>query len=94
MTSAAEVASQQADELALRMRKHFAHKVLVESDGAVTRIHTRFGPFELRPADGSLRIRATAPDAEALAHLEEVVVSHLERFARGEELTVRWAREE
>jgi uncharacterized protein len=92
MTSTAEVESQEAEALALRMRKHFGHKVLVETEGAVTRIHTRFGPFELEPTGGVLRIRASSGDADALARLEEVVVSHLGRFARGEELTVQWAR--
>jgi hypothetical protein len=94
MTSTAEVASQQAEALALRMGKHFGHKVLVENDGAVTRVHTRFGAFELEPAGGVLRIRAAAEHEDALTRLEEVVVSHLGRFARGEELAVRWTRAE
>lgn len=94
MRSSASIRSDQADALALRMGKHFGHKVLVEHEEGVTRVHTRFGPFELEPADGVLRVRAVAQDADALARLEDVVVSHVGRFARGERLDVRWAREE
>jgi hypothetical protein len=85
------VRSEQAEALALRMEKHFAHKVRVEHEGAVTRVHTRIGPFELEPADGVLHLRASAGGGEALARLQEVVASHLARFARGEELEVAWS---
>ncbi len=85
--------SRQANALALRMGKHFAHKVPVEASDAVTRVHTRFGPFELEAAGEVLRVRASADDAETLARLEDVVASHLGRFARGEALEVSWARE-
>jgi hypothetical protein len=88
------VRSEQAEALALRMGKHFAHKVQVEHEGGVTRVHTRFGPFELEPADGVLHLRASADGDEALVRLQEVVASHLARFARGEELEVTWSRPE
>ncbi len=93
MRSSAVIRSQQAAALALRMGKHFGHKVRVESEHGGTRVHTRFGTFELEPATDVLRVRAFAEDAEALARLEDVVVAHADRFARGEELEVRWARE-
>jgi uncharacterized protein len=93
VTSQAVVRSQQAGALALRMGKHFAHKVRVEHEGDVTRVHTRFGPFELEPAGDVLHVRASAVDDEALARLEEVVMSHLGRFARGEELELAWSRD-
>lgn len=93
MTSRAEIASGEAHALALRMAKHFAHKVRVETDAGRTRVHTRFGPFELEPAEKILHVRATADDEEALARLEDVVVAHLGRFARGEELDVSWKRD-
>lgn len=93
MRSRADVSSEHAEALALRIGRHFAHKVLVESEHGVTRVHTRFGPFELEPMGDILRVRASADDAEVLARLEEVVVSHLGRFALGEELAVAWSRE-
>ncbi len=93
MRSSAEVRSRQANALALRMGKHFAHKVPVETGDGLTRVHTRFGPFELEAAGDVLRVRGSAEDVEALARLEDVVASHLERFARGEALEVSWARE-
>jgi uncharacterized protein len=93
MRSSTEVRSGEAQALALRMGKHFGHKVLVETEGAVTRVHTRFGAFELEPVSDVLRVSATAGDTEALTRLEELVASHLGRFARGEELEIGWARE-
>ncbi len=93
MRARAEVRSEEAEALALRMGKHFGHKVLVETEGAVTRVHTRFGPFELEPASDVLRVRATAADTDELARLEELIASHLARFARGEELELAWLRE-
>jgi len=94
LRSTAVVESREPEALALRMGKHFGHKVRVETEGAVTRVHTRFGPFELEPEGVVLRIRAAADDADALERLEEVVASHLGRFARGEDLAVRWTRAE
>jgi hypothetical protein len=93
MRASAEVRSEQAEALALRMRKHFGHKVRVETEGDVTRVHTRFGPFELHPASDVLRLRASAAGTAELEQLEALVASHLARFARGEEVELAWTRE-
>jgi uncharacterized protein len=93
MRASTEVRSEQAEALALRMGKHFGHKALVETEGDVTRVHTRFGPFELEPASDVLRVRASAGATDDLALLEQLIASHLGRFARGEELEVVWSRE-
>ncbi len=42
--------------------------------------------------DAELRLAATAADDDALARVEHVVGSHLERFAAAEGLTVSWER--
>ena len=65
--------------LALRTGKHFAHKVRVDEDGAARRIHTRFGLIALTPAADGLRVEL---DGDAIDDLEQVAISHLERFAR------------
>ena len=78
------------DAVALRMRKHFAHKVDVELDGSVSRIRIPAGRLELEPADGGLAVRAEADDEERLARVQEVAASHLARFARGAGAGLRW----
>jgi hypothetical protein len=42
--------------------------------------------------DGALLLRATAPDAESLSHVEDVLARHLERFAAREGVKVNWTR--
>lgn len=78
------------DAVALRMRKHFAHKVDVELDGSVSRIRIPAGELELEPAAGGLAVRAEAEDEARLARVQEVAASHLARFARGSGADVRW----
>jgi hypothetical protein len=72
----------EAAALALRMRKHFGHKVPVELDGDVSRVRIQAGSFELEPRDGMLVVRADAEDGAGLARVQDVVGSHLARFAR------------
>lgn len=71
----------------MRMANHFGHKVEVERDGPVTRIHTRFGAIELEPAGGELLLRLSGDDE---AKLEEVALAHLGRFARGAPVEPVW----
>ena len=51
-----------------------------------------YGSAALRPQDGRLLLDAAAPDAEGLAHVEDVLQRHLERFGARHELTVEWER--
>jgi hypothetical protein len=81
----------EADALALRMRKHFAHKVDVELDGSVSRVRIPAGEFELEPEEDRLAVRAAADDEAGLARVQEVVTSHLARFAREGDVVVRWS---
>ena len=86
----ASVRTGQADGLAIRMGKHFGHKVPVSTEAGVTRVDTRFGRFELEPGADVLEVRLEPVDRAELARLREVVESHLERFARGEPLEFEW----
>jgi hypothetical protein len=79
------------DDVALRMARHFAHKVPVTEEGGVTRVETRFGAFELRPAGEALAVALFPAAPEDRERLREVVESHAVRFARGEELRIEWA---
>jgi hypothetical protein len=84
------LATDEPAALALRMGKHFGHKVPVETAGRVTRVRIPAGTFELEPADGALRIRLEPGDPAALERLREVVAARLARFARGADVTIAW----
>jgi cytochrome b561 len=85
---AGRISSSEPEALALRMAKHFAHKVDVAHEaGGVTRIETRFGRIELEPAPGALLLRLDGKDEEKL---REVALSHLQRFARGAVVEPVW----
>jgi hypothetical protein len=65
-----------------RTARHFAHKVDVETDGAVSRVRIAAGTFELEPAGGAVLIRLFPVDEASLPRLRDVVTSHVERFDR------------
>lgn len=72
--------------------KHFGHKIptkLSDSEGSIS---FPMGRCALSAAEQVLTMRAEAADAEALARVEEVVASHLDRFAFRDKPAVRWVR--
>jgi hypothetical protein len=72
--------------------KHFQHRLPVTLDDWQGRIDFPAGVCELDAAaiGGVLRMRLTARDQDELAHLEDVVARHLERFAFRDEIKVDW----
>lgn len=75
--------------------KHFAHRLPVTLEEWRGAIAFPAGRCELDAAaePGVLTLRVTAPDAEALAGLEDVVARHLLRFAfREEGMEIAWTR--
>lgn len=85
-----EIATAQASRYLQQLCKHFAHKLPVTSDPAAGRIGFSIGDCDLRADAEKLRIDLSAPDAEQMPQLQDVVIRHLERFAFREELAVRW----
>lgn len=79
-----------ADDVALRMAKHFAHKVPVTEEDGSTRVETRFGAFELTPRGDTLAVTLFPAEPDLRDQLREVVESHAQRFARGDELRLEW----
>ena len=90
MRSRAVVRSQDAAGIATRMAKHFGHKVEVETNGDATLIRLPTGECELVPNGAQLEVAVAAEDGAGLARVQEVISSHLVRFARGEAIDVRW----
>ncbi len=72
--------------------KHFAHKLPVELDPGNASGTVTFGAGICRLAadDEALTLDVTAPAAEAVAQLQDVVTRHLVRFAFREDLALEW----
>ena len=92
ISSTAHVQTAEAARYMKQLCRHFAHRVPAvfdESEGTVT---FEFGECQLQAGPAELLLRANAPDPASLERLEQVIGSHLERFAHRDGLTVEWSR--
>ena len=87
------IRSDRASSYLQQLCKHFSHRIEVEFDAEHGRISFDFGRCELAAENDALTLSASADDQEALQRVENVVGSHLERFAFREKLEIAWVRE-
>lgn len=93
MRSSATIRTEHAQRYMTQLCKHFAHRVPATVEGREGRIHFEMGEAALRASPDSLLLVGEAADPEGLARLEQVIESHLKRFAfREPELAVDWRR--
>ena len=90
--SEARVATPRSARYLGQLCKHFAHKIPASYSGAQGRIEFPAGSCELEATDDLLILRAIAADAPSLSQVEEVVGSHLERFAFRDKPEISWTR--
>ncbi|WP_075222774.1 DUF2218 domain-containing protein [Acuticoccus yangtzensis] len=91
--SSASVTTANANDYIIRLVKHFGHKVDVESEAGRATFRFSCGTANLAARDGGLMIEIEAPDAGGRTETEEVVESHLLRFAHREALgALHWTR--
>jgi uncharacterized protein len=88
--SVAEIATPQAEQYLAQLCKHFQHKLPATYDEHAGHIPFPIGDCRLRAGDGTLTLALESADHAQLAKLEEVVASHLLRFAFREKLSVDW----
>ncbi|MDP1617539.1 DUF2218 domain-containing protein [Phenylobacterium sp.] len=94
LTATASVATAHAHRYMVQLCKHFGHKVTAEFDETSGRIAFPMGETRLAVAPEALELSAQANTPEDLARLEEVIASHLKRFAfREPDLAVAWRPE-
>jgi uncharacterized protein len=90
-TSTATVTTAHAHRYMVQLCKHFGHKVTAEFDEQSGRIAFPMGETRLTVAPEGLELSAQAETPEGLTRLEEVIGSHLKRFAfREPDLAVDW----
>ena len=93
MRSSATVPTTNASRYMIQLCKHFGHRVPATFDERDGRIQFEAGEVRLRSAPQTLMVIAEAAAPEGLGRLEEVIASHLKRFAfREPELAVEWSR--
>jgi catechol 2,3-dioxygenase len=92
LRSRADVATDRPSPYLLQLAKHFRHNLDVTFDDRTATIPFAFGRCELRAEEGDLVLEASAATPAELDRVEQVIGSHLERFGRGNELSVAWSR--
>ncbi|WP_047309392.1 DUF2218 domain-containing protein [Rhodopseudomonas palustris] len=89
-TSRATVQTAHASRYLQQLCKHWSHKFETEFDSAHGRIVLPLGEARLSAQPQGLVIDLTADDPANLTTFQQVVVSHLERFAFRETLHFHW----
>ena len=95
LESTAVVATDAPDRYAKQLPAHLGRKNTVETIGGERqggRLVFAYGSATVRPEDNQLVLEAAAEDPDSLAHVEEVLARHLERFGAKRELAVTWQR--
>jgi Uncharacterized protein conserved in bacteria len=94
-SSTAVVVTDAPVRYAKQLLAHLGRKNTVEpleGEPDAGRLVFAYGSGTVRPGDGRLVLVAAADDAEDLAHVEDVLCRHLERFGARRELVVAWQR--
>ena len=89
-SSSVKIRTAKASGYLQQMCKHFGHKLESEFTPETGWIQFAFGRAELLAGADELTMKATAEQDEDLARLQNVLASHLERFAFREDLTIDW----
>jgi hypothetical protein len=92
MSSEARVTTAKSAVYMKQLCRHFGHKNPAEFSDTDGRIEFEFGTCEFAAQGDVLVLRALAKDEESVARVEQVIGSHLERFAHRDPLQVTWSR--
>ena len=90
-SSEARIPTEHASKYLQQLCKHFGHKIPATFDAEKGHLTFEMGTTTLTAEPGRLVLRNEAPDPAGLSRLEEVVASHLVRFAFREELRIDWS---
>ncbi len=88
--AAARVATPKAGRYLKALVNHFNHKANAGYDGNSGHVTFPFGQCEMTAEDDALLLHVSADTETKFQRVQEVVASHLARFAQKEELHVEW----
>lgn len=91
LTSTAVVETAKAAGYAAQLARHFAHKIPARFEGAEGEIVFPSGICRLHVQDERLTMTLKAATPETVTALQDVVASHLLRFAFREDLRIEWS---
>ena len=92
-TAATRVPTAHASRYLQQLCKHWSHKFAVTFDAVHGEVPLPLGPVTLDAGDMALTVQCAAASAEDLERMQQVVATHLERFAfREGELVFDWQR--
>jgi hypothetical protein len=90
--SVARINTDQPGRYIKQIVSHLAHKRSTSiADDGTGLVEFDAGRCTMIPQPGVLLLVATAPDAENLSHVRDVLGRHLERFGGREGLRVEWS---
>jgi len=92
LNSVARVATSAPARYLGQLCKHFAHKLTVVHDAETGRIDFPFGQCDLATGENLLVMCVSAANEEDLGRMEDVIASHLLRFAFREPPVIEWKR--
>ena len=96
LRSTAVVTTEVPERYAKQLLSHLGRKAEVETiddEPGSGRLVFSYGTGTVRPENNQLMLEAVAADADSLAHVEDVLARHLERFGAKRELVVNWERD-
>lgn len=76
---------------ALRLAKHFEHRVAVQREQQPFRVDFPDAPCEIGFTDELLHLNIQATSSETLARVREVVTRHLKQVASQETFDIKWS---
>lgn len=88
--SSARIETANASGYLQQLCKHFGHKVEASCDASKGSVLFEMGPCELSAGEAALTVLCRASDEEGGRLMQEVVGSHLVRFAFREKLDIDW----
>lgn len=91
LAAVAVVATTAPERYAKQLLAHLGRRCEVREEAEGSRLVLAFGDCLVRPGADTLELRASAPDADGLARVTDVVGRHLERFGQRNELQVSWS---
>jgi len=91
--SRAEVSTDTPARYAKQLQAHLGRKLNFSTEGSISTATIGEATGQIVVGDSTLTLIATGVDEEAVAQVEHVLGSHLERFGQRNELTVTWTRD-
>ena len=90
--SRADVVTDAPARYAKQLVSHLGRRVEWTTEGDTSTATWGSAIGQIVVGEGVLTLLASGPDAEEVAHVENVLGRHLERFGQRNELTVTWIR--